>query len=77
MLHLRPDLVKRDRIADDPDTVRPPDGLYWARDFARRTDHGAVGYPEIASAETGRALLDAIVGRVAEVARRVLELPAG
>lgn len=77
MLHLRPDLVKRDLIADDPDTVNPPEGLFWARDFGRRTDHGAVGYPEHSSAETGRKLLDAIVARLVEAARRILELPPG
>lgn len=73
MLHLRPDLVRADRIADDPSPDAVP-GLFWARDFARRTDHGAVGYPERATAETGRRLMDAIVGRVAAVADRVLDL---
>ncbi len=72
MMHLRPDLVRADLIADDPDTT--PDGLQglsWPRDFGRSTDHGAVGYPEFASAETGGAMLAAIVGKVAEVARAV------
>lgn len=77
MLHLRPELVKSDQIADDPDAVDPPEGLFWARDFGRRTDHGAVGYPEYAGAETGRKLLEAIVARVAEAARQTLELPLG
>jgi creatinine amidohydrolase len=76
MLHLRPDLVRRDRIVDDPDDA--PDGLRglsWPRDFARRTDHGVVGYPESADAEQGRLMLDAAVAAVAAVARRILELP--
>lgn len=77
MLHLRPELVKRDQIADDPDTVHPPDGLFWARDFGRRTDHGAVGYPEHSSAETGRKLLAAIVDKLTVVAGQILELPLG
>lgn len=76
MLHLRPDLVKRDLISDDPDTVLPPDGLFWARDFGRRTDHGAVGHPEHADPEKGRCLLTAIVAKLVKAAQAILELPA-
>jgi creatinine amidohydrolase len=76
MLHLRPDLVRKDEIRNDPDPT--PDalgGLFWARNFAQRTDHGAVGYPEFANADRGRQMLEAIVGRVADAVRHVLELP--
>ena len=53
-------------------------GLTWARDFGRKTDHGAVGHPERADAERGGRMLEAIVGRVAEVARgRARPAPAG
>src|SRR2546427_450636 len=46
VMHLRPDLVRKDRILDDPDdTPGGLKGLFWARDFGRRTDHGAVGHP--------------------------------
>jgi creatinine amidohydrolase len=78
MLHLRPDLVRRGLVADDPD-ARPPElaGLAWARDFGRATDHGVVGHPSFADADRGRLMLEAAVGAVAEVARRVLELPVG
>lgn len=75
ILHLRPDLVRVEQIVDDPDTM--PEalrGLSWPRDFGRSTDHGAVGYPEAASAETGRAILEAIVGKVSAVARTILDL---
>jgi creatinine amidohydrolase len=76
VLHLRPDLVRKDRIADDPDeTPSSLKGLFWARDFARRTDHGAVGYPASADADRGRKMLDAAVAGVTEVVRAVLELP--
>jgi len=76
MLHLRPDLVRRDRIADDPDeTPAGLQGLFWARDFARRTDHGAVGHPESADAGRGKLMLDAIVGRVTAVIEQTLALP--
>jgi creatinine amidohydrolase len=76
MLHLRPDLVLRDLIADDPDPT-PSDlrGLFRAQDFGRRTHHGAVGHPEHADAERGRRMLEAIVRRVSDVAQRVLALP--
>jgi creatinine amidohydrolase len=76
MLHLRPDLVRTDQIADDPDDT--PDGLrglMWARDFARRTDHGAVGYPQQATAASGQAMLAAAVARVVAVAGHLLTLP--
>jgi creatinine amidohydrolase len=76
MLHLRPDLVRRERIADDPDTTPAGlDGLFWPRDFARKTDHGAVGYPGRADGDRGRRMLEAIVGKVARVAETVLALP--
>jgi creatinine amidohydrolase len=76
ILHLRPDLVKKDRIADDPDlTPAPLRALTWAQNFARRTDHGAVGHPEQAHAEKGRKLLEAIARKVTTVAEEVLKLP--
>ncbi|HEY8505828.1 MAG TPA: creatininase family protein [Gemmataceae bacterium] len=76
VLALRPELVRRDEIRDD---VQPDDpalrGLFVAEDFARRTDHGAVGYPERATAEKGRAMLAAAVARAAEVVEALLRRP--
>jgi creatinine amidohydrolase len=76
VLALRPDLVRREQIRDDP----PNDdgnlrGLYLAEDMKQRTDHGAVGYPERASAEKGRAFLDAAIERTAAVVRGLLSRP--
>src|SRR3954452_18687164 len=69
VLHLRPDLVRKDLIVNDPDeTPSSLKGLFWARDFGRRTDHGAVGYPEVADAERGAKMLDAAVRKVTAVA---------
>ena len=73
MLALRPDLVRREQIQDDP----PADeaalrGLYVAEDMRQRTDHGCVGYPQRASAEKGRAFLNAAVERTAEVVQALL-----
>src|SRR5262249_40376502 len=76
ILALRPDLVRREEIRDDPPTSDPAlRGLYLAGDFQQRTDHGAVGYPERASAEKGRAMLEAAVSRVAEVVEALLRRP--
>lgn len=76
VLALRPDLVRADLIADDPDPT-PHDlaGTFWARNFAQRTDHGAVGYPSFGSPQKGREMLDAVIARVAHAARAILALP--
>jgi creatinine amidohydrolase len=76
ILHLRPDLVRRDQIHDDPDpTPEALRSLFWARDFGRRTDHGAVGYPEHADADRGRQMLEAIITKVTALAESLLGLP--
>jgi creatinine amidohydrolase len=76
MLHLRPDLVRRDQIADDPPSDNPAlRGLFSGEDMFQRTDHGAVGYPERASADKGKAFLEAAIARTAEVAQALLKQP--
>jgi creatinine amidohydrolase len=76
VLALRPELVRRDEIKDDPAPSEPAlRGLYVAEDMYQRTDHGAVGYPERASAEKGRACLNAAVARTAEVIQALLQRP--
>jgi len=76
MLHLRPDLVRAGSIRDDPDAAPAAlGGLFWARDFARKTDHGAVGHPEAADADRGRMMLDAVVEKVTAACAALLELP--
>jgi creatinine amidohydrolase len=76
MMHLRPDLVRTDRIQDDPANTPPGlSGLFWARDFGRKTDHGAVGHPEFADAARGKRMLDAVVTKVTAVGRNTLEIP--
>jgi creatinine amidohydrolase len=73
MLALRPDLVRRDAIVDDPPREDPLlRGVFLAEDMHQRTDHGAVGYPERATAEKGRAFLNTAVARVAEVVEVLL-----
>jgi creatinine amidohydrolase len=76
MLALRPDLVRRDQIKDDPPkedtTLR---GVYVAEDMHQRTNHGAVGFPELATAEKGRAFLKAAVDRTVEAVQALLKRP--
>jgi creatinine amidohydrolase len=73
VLALRPDLVRRDRIRNDPPRDEPQlRGLFLADDMRQRTDHGAVGYPELASAEKGKAFLDAAIRRTADVVTALL-----
>lgn len=76
ILALRPDLVRKEAIADDP----PPDepalrGLFLCEDMRQRTRNGAVGYPERATAEKGRKFLQAAIDRTAEVVRALLQRP--
>lgn len=76
VLALRPDLVRREEIKDDPPNDIPAlRGLYVAEDMKQRTDHGCVGYPERASAEKGRACLNAAIERTAEVIQALLARP--
>jgi len=68
VMHLRPDLVRREEVRDDPPTEEPVlRGLFIAEDMKQRTDHGAVGFPERASAEKGKAVLAAAIERTAAV----------
>jgi creatinine amidohydrolase len=78
MMALRPELVCTEEILDDPDlTPASVKSIFWARDFGRRTDHGAVGYPSFATAEKGRKMIDAAVAAVSKVSKGILELPIG
>jgi len=74
MMHLRPDLVRTDRISNDPEKSDPVlRGLYLCEDMHQRTDHGCVGYPELASAEKGKRFLDAAIARTVEVIEALLK----
>jgi creatinine amidohydrolase len=76
VLALRPELVRRDEIKNDPPNDDPAlRGLYLPEDMKQRTDHGAVGYPELATAEKGRTFLNAAIGRTAEVVAALLRRP--
>ncbi|MBY0588668.1 creatininase family protein, partial [bacterium] len=80
IMHLRPKLVRTDRIRDDhrplPDSLR---GLTLARDFSQMTEPGAIGYPSKASPESGRKFLQIAIDRTHEVCQGLLtfDIPAG
>ena len=75
-LALRPDLVRKEEIQDDPPRDDPVlRGLFTPEDMKQRTDHGAVGYPEQASAESGRVFLGVAIERTAEVVQTLLRRP--
>jgi creatinine amidohydrolase len=74
MLTLRPDLVHGEHIENDPPNPEPGlQGLFTAEDMKQRTDHGAVGYPELATAEKGEKFLGAAVNRTIEVVEAMLK----
>jgi creatinine amidohydrolase len=76
MLALRPELVRREQIRDDPPRDDPAlRGLFLADDMWQKTEHGCVGYPERTSADKGRALLDAAIARTVEVLQALLKRP--
>jgi creatinine amidohydrolase len=76
VLALRPDLVRQEEVQNDPPPAEPElRGLFLAEDMKQRTRQGAVGYPELASADKGKALLRAAVARTAEVVQALLKRP--
>lgn len=76
MLALRPELVSQGDIKDDPPReLSALRGLFMADDMHQITDHGAVGYPERATAAKGRAFLQAAIDRTSEVIDALLGRP--
>ncbi|VTS07518.1 creatininase family protein [Tuwongella immobilis] len=78
VMALRPELVRVDQIRNDPNAERPVlRGVYVSEDMQQMTHQGAVGYPELASAEKGRRFLDAAITRTCEVvhALQATQLP--
>jgi creatinine amidohydrolase len=73
ILAVRPELVRKEEIQDDPPLPEPAlRGLFLTEDMKQRTQRGAVGFPENATAEKGRAMLQAAVDRTVEVAEALL-----
>ena len=76
IMHLRPELVKTEAIRSAagwlPDMV---DGMYLCRDMKQRTSAGATGRPDLATAEKGQKLFDAIVAKVSQAVKQLLDEP--
>ena len=73
MLHLRPDAVRRDKIADpkhEPVDWEDPD-----LDFASYSSTGVIGDPTHATAELGAKLWVAVIDEVAATLRSIAEDP--
>lgn len=67
IMHLRPDLVHANDVEDATDYIRDMQhGVFICQDMAQRTRNGYTGRPDLATAEKGAAMFDAIVTRVAE-----------
>ena len=76
IMALRPDLVRRDEIKNDPPPPEPAlRGLYISEDMKQRTQRGAVGYPELATPEKGKKCIAAAVDRTVEVIQTLLKRP--
>jgi len=85
LLHLRPDLVRREALADFPSLgaalaarggllgVEKPVGIGWMTQDLNA--HGAVGNAAAASADKGRAVLDHIVSRLLQLLAEVEVMP--
>lgn len=74
IMALRPELVRGPEIKNDPAPSEPElRGLFLAEDMKQRTRQGAVGYPELATPEKGRAFLKAAVDRTVKVVRALLQ----
>jgi creatinine amidohydrolase len=76
IMHLRPELVDTDQLAHAgdwlPDQVQ---GMFVCRDMLQRTNAGATGRADLASAEKGAALFDAAVSGVEQFVTNMLNEP--
>lgn len=78
MLHVRPDLVSLDELADAGDVVPDQiDGFFLSRDMRQRTREGYTGRPDLASAEQGERLFDGIVERLVSAIAKLRSEPLG
>jgi creatinine amidohydrolase len=64
MMHLRPELVRKEKIEDDGLIDPPPDGVYLPLDFKSQTRRGTCGHPTLASAQKGEQLLHIVVEKL-------------
>jgi creatinine amidohydrolase len=78
ILHLRPELVNRERLADAGKLIADDvEGMFVSRDMRQRTGEGYTGRPDLASAEKGKRLFDGLVARLVSFVERMLNEPLG
>lgn len=74
MLAVRPDLVRKDLREDCHMTTSSGIGnAYVPTNMKGRTRRGVVGYPTLATEEQGRAMLAAVIERIAHAARTLAD----
>lgn len=70
MLAVRPDLVRMDQAQDCHMTTHPGIGAaYVPTNMKGRTKVGVVGYPSLATADQGKAMLEAVIDRITVAAK--------
>jgi creatinine amidohydrolase len=69
LMHLRPEMVRADRLVDEPD-VTP--GLVFSYDMKATTRSGVVGHARRASAEDGKALVELLVDELSAIVAKAL-----
>ena len=69
LMHLRPEMVRPDRLVDEPD-VTP--GLVFSYDMPSTTRSGVVGHARRASAADGKALTDMLVEDLTAIVTKAL-----
>lgn len=78
ILHLRPELVDRAKMADAGELVpNQISNLFVSRDMRHRTAAGCTGRPDLASAEKGEKLFEGIISRLSTAANELLAAPLG
>lgn len=74
MLAVRPDLVRQHLAVDCHMTTSPLIGAaYVPTNMQGRTKNGTVGYPSLATAEQGKAMLEAVIDRLTVATRCLAE----
>jgi creatinine amidohydrolase len=72
LMHLRPEMVRPDRLVDEPD-VTP--GKIFSYDMPSTTQSGVVGHARRASAADGQTLVDMLVEDFEAIVRKALAEP--
>ena len=72
MLHLRPELVRMDRLADSDDPDRTA-GTVFSHPVAQTSLNGVTGHPSRATAEQGKALFESMVDALAATLQTAIQ----